>query len=307
GSANDGRSAPIVVSINEWMASNTRTLADPATAAGKFDDWFELYNPGASTVDLTGYFLTDNLTNKFQYLIPRGYLIPPHGFLLVWADNEPNQNSSNRTDLHVSFQLNKDGEAIGLVAADGTQIDAVTFGPQTNDVSQGRYPDGSFNIVTLPMPTPRASNGSPGGNAPPVLAPIGNQTVHRGQTLTFTAGATDPDAPPQVLTFSLDAGAPAGATINPSSGAFSWPTVAVPVLSTNTVTVRVTDNGSPALSDSETIRLIVVAPPGFNLISRSGNQLTLGWATIPGRMYRVEYVDDLGSGNWLPLSGNTLA
>src|SRR5262249_3900052 len=129
GVPNDSSSAPIVVFINEWMAANNRAsgLADPAD--GNYDDWFELYNPGANAVDLGGYFLTDNLTNKFQFQIPDNghYTIPAGGYLLVWADSTPAQNSTNRPDLHVSFNLRAAGEAIGLFAADGTQIDAITF------------------------------------------------------------------------------------------------------------------------------------------------------------------------------------
>lgn len=44
--------------INEWMAANSATLADPAD--GDFDDWFELYNPDPYPVDLSGYQLTDD-------------------------------------------------------------------------------------------------------------------------------------------------------------------------------------------------------------------------------------------------------
>ena len=46
--------------------------------------------------------------------------------------------------------------------------------------------------------------------------------------MTFTATATDADVPANVLTFSLEAGAPAGATINGSTGAFSWTPTAHP-------------------------------------------------------------------------------
>src|SRR5262249_6644741 len=149
-----------------------------------------------------GYYLTDTLSDPFHYQIPDGYSIPARGYLLVWADNEPNQNSTNRPDLHVNFQLNKAGEQIGLFAADGSAIDTVTFGPQTNDVSQGRCPDGANNIVSQPTPTPAAANNcGTGGNTAPVLAPIGNKLVHQGQTLTFTNSATDAEAPPQILTF----------------------------------------------------------------------------------------------------------
>src|SRR5439155_6646917 len=59
-------------------------------------------------------------------------------------------------------------------------------------------------------------------NSAPVLAAIGNKTVNELATLAFTATATDSDVPANTLTFSLDAGAPAGATIGASTGAFSW-------------------------------------------------------------------------------------
>lgn len=149
---NNSAAPPLTVFINEWMADNTRTLADPAD--NDFEDWFEIYNPGTNIVDLGGYYLTDNLANKFQFLVPNNghYLIPPGGFLLVWADNETGQNNTNRADLHANFALSKGGEAIGIFAADGTQIDAVTFGAQTTDVSQGRFPDGSAHILSMTIP-----------------------------------------------------------------------------------------------------------------------------------------------------------
>ena len=96
-------------------------------------------------------------------------------------------------------------------------------------------------------------------NRPPVLGAIGNKSGTVGTPVTFTATATDPDAG-QTRTFSLGAGAPAGATINGSTGAFSWTPTAV---GSPSVTVRVTDNGSPALFDEEAITVTVTAvdPP----------------------------------------------
>jgi hypothetical protein len=67
GGTNDATSAPLVVFINEWMAANSGFIRDPAD--NDADDWFELYNPNAFTVDLGGAFLTDNLTNQFQFEI----------------------------------------------------------------------------------------------------------------------------------------------------------------------------------------------------------------------------------------------
>lgn len=169
GAANDARVPLPVVFINEWMAANTRTAADPAD--GDFEDWFELYNPGDAPVDLTGYYLTDNLANPRQYRIPAGTVIPARGFLLVWADNETGQNAAG-TGLHVNFALRQAGEAIGLFASDGlTPIDTRVFGGQTNDVSQGRLPDGSAMVAYFNWPTPGASNRrTPPGFAPQFLA-----------------------------------------------------------------------------------------------------------------------------------------
>ena len=58
--------------------------------------------------------------------------------------------------------------------------------------------------------------------SPPVLDPIGAKVVDELTTLVFTATATDPDVPGQVLTFSLGPGAPAGASIDPITGVFFW-------------------------------------------------------------------------------------
>jgi len=65
-----------------------------------------------------GYFLTDNLTNKFQYQIPPGYTIRRRLPALSGLTMNRKQNSTNGIDLHVSFALSKSGEAIGLFAAE---------------------------------------------------------------------------------------------------------------------------------------------------------------------------------------------
>ena len=304
GATNNSVSPPLVVFINEWMADNLTTLADPAD--GDYEDWFEIYNPGTNTVNLSGFYLTDTFTNKFQSLIPAGYTIPPGGHLLVWADNETTQNSPSRVDLHVNFKLSASGEAIGLFAADGTQIDAVTFGAQTADVSQGRFPDGTGPVYAMTNTTPRAANLSPFPNAPPALAVISNKFVHAGQTIFFNAAATDSDLPAQTLTFSLDV-APAGAGIEPATGLYFWTPTAAQTPGTNAVTIRVTDNGLPALFATRTFSITVVAAPGVTAVNRFGDDLVLTLQTYPGRTYRLEFKDDLSAGSWTPLGGNITA
>ena len=94
------------------------------------------------------------------------------------------------------------------------------------------------------------------GNNAPVLAAIGNKTVKELTPLTFTATATDADAG-QTLSYSLDVGAPAGATIGASTGAFSWTPTEAQGPGNYPITVRVTDNGSPTSNDFEAITVTV--------------------------------------------------
>src|ERR1039458_6674341 len=135
---NLGPGVPLPVLINEWMADNAGPdgFADPLD--GLFKDWFELYNPNPDPVNLSGFYLTDDLALPTQWRIPTNSLIPGRGFLLVWADNKTNLNGlSTNGDLHAAFKLNKDGEAIGLFAPDGVAAQsAVTFGPQMQNVMQ---------------------------------------------------------------------------------------------------------------------------------------------------------------------------
>src|SRR5262249_44789258 len=102
--ASNPRPRPVTVFINEWVASNVpgpRGYPDPAD--GHYDDWFELYNPGSEPADISGFYLTDNLTNQTQWRIPDGTIIPASGFKLVWADNDVDQNGTGTNgDLHAS-------------------------------------------------------------------------------------------------------------------------------------------------------------------------------------------------------------
>ena len=156
GRANNGASAPVAVYINEWMASNTRTLLDPAT--GRYDDWFELYNAGLTAADLGGYYLTDDLTNQVKFRIPAGCSIAAGGFLLVWADNPSDSSFDTNGPLHVNFKLAAEGDAIGLFAPDGAVVDTIRFNAQVSDVSEGRAPDGGPTVLPLTTSTPGASN-----------------------------------------------------------------------------------------------------------------------------------------------------
>jgi VCBS repeat-containing protein len=99
-------------------------------------------------------------------------------------------------------------------------------------------------------------------NDAPTIPAIATQSVEQGRTLSFTVPATDPDdsnlSPEStVLTYSLGAGAPAGASIDSSTGLFTWSVPRTQVVGFYQITVHVTDAGTPALSATRTFTVEV--------------------------------------------------
>jgi len=159
-----GFSAPVAVAqgdgaavlINEILASNSTVVPDPQ---GEYDDWIELYNAGAETVDVAGMYLTDDpeLPTKWQIPTDRSVLttIPPNGYLLIWADGD----TGDEPGLHASFRLNANGDLLALYDVDGqTLIDRIEFDDQTTDVTYGRDPESNNQWRFLGIPTPAAPN-----------------------------------------------------------------------------------------------------------------------------------------------------
>ena len=145
------KESPIV--INELMAANTKSLADPQ---GQYEDWVELHNLSDTTVDLTGMYLTDKINNLKKWAFPADTAIPAHGYLLVWLD----EDGKAEAGLHANFKLSRNGETIMLVDTDtrGNQVlDAVAFEKQEKDVALGRWPNGSGKLKQV-QTTPGKEN-----------------------------------------------------------------------------------------------------------------------------------------------------
>jgi hypothetical protein len=113
-------------------------------------------------------------------------------------------------------------------------------------------------------------------NVAPVLGSLTDRAVNPGQTISFTATATDADLPANTLTFTL-VSPPSGATINSSIGLFNWRPAAAEANTTNVVQVRVADNGTPNLSDLKSFKAIVNPLSSFVLtnISYTNGQFLL--------------------------------
>ncbi len=152
--------------VNEALASNTNTLPDEQ---GEYDDWFELYNASDEPLNVGGLCFTDDETEPYRYQLPLHFpeltTIPPHGFLLLWADGQPEQGL-----LHADFKLSGSGEMVAVFQREGADYDErerLVFAQQSPDVSWGRYPDGSAELRFM-YPTPGATNVASGAEEPGV-------------------------------------------------------------------------------------------------------------------------------------------
>lgn len=141
------------VVINELMAVNTQSIADPQ---GQYEDWLELHNLSDNTVELTGMYLTDKIDNLKKWAFPEDTSIPAHGYILVWLD----EDGKAKAGLHANFKLSGNGETVMLVDTDtrGNQVlDAVVFEKQEKDVALGRWPNGRGKLKQV-QTTPGKEN-----------------------------------------------------------------------------------------------------------------------------------------------------
>jgi hypothetical protein len=128
--------------INELVAASTDS-----------DDWIELYNPTDGAIDLSGFWLSDDLLVPKKWSFPNGTVVLPRGYIVVRANNHDK-------GLDTNFRLGAN-EAVVLTTPGGTTtIDSIDY--TSIDVpaerSFGRNPDGGSVWMTFPNPTKGSAN-----------------------------------------------------------------------------------------------------------------------------------------------------
>jgi len=151
----DSVAAPPGLKINEFVATGSTLVNELGVAT----DWIEFYNNADDSLSMDNgqWFITDDFTDKTKFELPKA-VIPARAFFLVFCDD------SNKvlTQIHTNFGLSKNGEQIGIYyihqAADTVTVDSIIFGPQNDNISEGRYPDGADNWTFFSPPTPGQPN-----------------------------------------------------------------------------------------------------------------------------------------------------
>jgi len=128
--------------ISEFMASNSSSLplgvGDLVDEDGDSSDWIEIYNPTDEAINLSGWYLTDDIGDLTRWEFPYGTQLGPDEFLVVFASEKDRAIAGS--ELHTNFRLSIDGGYLALVESDGLTI-AHEYTPrypkQLNDISYG--------------------------------------------------------------------------------------------------------------------------------------------------------------------------
>ncbi len=176
--------------LSEVVADNYRSLIDEDR---EYPDWIELANLGDAPLDLRGWALTDDPTDRFKWVFGAATL-PANGYLVVYASQKNKTDVTAKTRLHTNFKLSADGEYLALVAPDGEVVSefAPKFPPLRTDVSFGRLPDAPDRMAYFATPTPNARNSSSGaGFAPEVTFSAASGTYLYDFNLRLSAPGTN--------------------------------------------------------------------------------------------------------------------
>jgi hypothetical protein len=136
-------------------------------------------------------------------------------------------------------------------------------------------------------------------NSPPVISAISNYTVNAGQTVAFTASATETNQPGLSLNFSL-LNAPTNAAFVPHIGAFntvafSWRPLVSQAGTTNTMTLQVSDTNVPPLTASQNFTVTVnpLTTPSVTSAVLSNGRIGFQIGGAAGPDYAVQSSTDL--------------
>lgn len=145
------------VVINEYSASNLTGYTDNYN---KTEDWIELYNTSGSSIDISGYFLSDNESFPVKWEIPSGTSIPANGYLTFWASGRDEASGGH---YHTNFKLKQTKETPEHVIfsnPSGTVINQFQLQITQVEHSVGRESDGASTWKIFTSPTKGASNGT---------------------------------------------------------------------------------------------------------------------------------------------------
>ena len=147
--------------ITEFVADNQNTLDDEDLDSS---DWLEIYNGQNLSVNLGGYYLTNDAANKTMWQFP-AQTMAAYEYLTVFASGK--NRAVVGAPLHTNFALPKEGGYLALVAPDGTTVlTEFNYAAQSEDIAYGELGQ-ARTLGYLETPTPGAKNSGLQAAGPP--------------------------------------------------------------------------------------------------------------------------------------------
>ena len=134
-------SSPVM--IVELVASSSQYGPDEN---GVCYDYILLRNTASEAVDLSGWYLSDDVQMPRDWRFPSGVSIPGNGTLLVHASGL--DRTANPAHLHTGFRLSSEGDSVVLSNASGQLVDSVSYDLLKTDTAYLRGADGSWSVGT---------------------------------------------------------------------------------------------------------------------------------------------------------------
>lgn len=191
--------------LSEFLASNQGGLRDREENS---PDWIEIGNPNPFTLNLEGYYLSDDARNPAKWRVP-SYSVPPGGYAVIFADGR--DLAPPLEEPHANFSLSASGEHLLLTAPDGQTV--LSRLPASGEPYPPQPPNHSYGVVDgvegfFYPPTPNAPNGP---RFDGVVAPV-EFSVKRGfydapQSVVLTC-----PTPGAVIRYTTNGAAPSATT-----------------------------------------------------------------------------------------------
>lgn len=143
------------VVVNEYSGANRNGITDDY---GDNSDWIELYNAGSAAVDISGYFLSDKVSNPTKWQIPGGTVLNANSYRIFFASGRDVNTGIN---LHTNFKITQTGgDFVVFSDQGGTILESYPVEPTQVDHSRGRNPNGGSTWQIFTNPTPGTANGT---------------------------------------------------------------------------------------------------------------------------------------------------
>ena len=139
--------------VNE--ASNANSIYTDEN--GKTPDWIELYNNSASPINLSGFYITNDINFPTKWQLPNIQL-NAYSYFTAFASGDDIRIPLNGNPYHTNFKLSNGGCTIYIINAIFVLVDQLSISDLLPGHSQGKKPNGVVNNFYFSSPTKGGTN-----------------------------------------------------------------------------------------------------------------------------------------------------